>query len=266
MCSFKEGKYIYCVITQGKQKTFGNLAIGGRGDELYIISFNDIAAVVSNSPIIKYQASRENFLAHEKAIEEVMKDNTVLPVRFGTISEDEEKVKKILEREHDKFIDLLKNMQDKKELGLKAIFSAKGARLPDGQGPASGGKEDIYHYILEKYKNIETLKEKVARLSPEASRYQRMEIGKMVEGALQREKEICRKDILDYLTPLAVEVKTNNTYGELMIINSAFLVEKHKEAEFDQKVNELADKYGEQVRFKYVGTVPPFNFVNLVIE
>ncbi len=70
------------------------MGIGGRGDELYSICFNDIAAVVSNSPIIRYKVSRENTLAHEKAIEEVMKEYTVLPVRFATITEDEEKVKK----------------------------------------------------------------------------------------------------------------------------------------------------------------------------
>jgi hypothetical protein len=63
-----------------------------------------------------------------------------------------------------------------------------------------------------------------------------------------------------------VEVKTNNPYGELMIINAAFLVEKEKEAEFDHQVQELSNKYGEKVNFKFVGTLPPFNFVNLVIE
>jgi Gas vesicle synthesis protein GvpL/GvpF len=66
--------------------------------------------------------------------------------------------------------------------------------------------------------------------------------------------------------PLALEVKTNNTYGERMILNAAFLVEKTKEAAFDQKVNELADKYGDKMTFKYVGTLPPFNFVNIEIN
>ena len=39
-----------------------------------------------------------------------------------------------------------------------------------------------------------------------------------------------------------------------------------KEAEFDQNVQALDDKYGDKIKFKYVGTLPPFNFVNLVIE
>lgn len=189
-------------------------------------------------------------VAHEKAIEQVMKEHTVLPVRFCTIAEDEEKVKKILEREHDRFIDLLKNIEGKKELGLKAVF-----------------KEDIiYKDILEKYEDIRLLKEKVAALLPEKTYYQRMEIGRMVEAALQKEKKIHKEDILNALSSLSVEVKINNTYGERMIINAAFLVEKHKEAEFDRRVNELGVRYSDKIKFKYVGTLPPFNFINLTIN
>jgi len=246
----KEGKYIYCIIEAAVGKTFGSIGVGDRGDELHTICFNDIAAVVSNSPIIRYKVSRENTLAHEKAIEEVMKKHTVLPVRFATISEDEEKVKKILEKEYSKFKDLLNKMKDKKELGLKAIFN----------------EDVIYKDILEKYKEIRILKEKVAVLPSEKTYFKRAEIGEMVEAALQREKEIYKKDILDALHLLAAEVKTNSSYWELMIVNAAFLVQKDKETEFDQKVNELGAKYSSNIKFKYIGKVPPFNFVNLVIK
>jgi hypothetical protein len=246
----REGKYIYCIIESNEAQSFGPLGIGGRGNELHTVCFNDIAAVVSDSPIKKYPVSRENLIPHESAIEKVMKTHTVLPVRFGTIAEDEEKVKKILEREHDRFLALLKNMEGKKELGLKAIF-----------------KEDvIYKDILEKYKDIKVLKEKIATLPSEKTYLQRAKIGEMVEAALQKEKEIYGEEILNTLSPLALEVKTNNTYGERMIVNAAFLVERHKEAEFDQRVQELDAKYGDKMKFKYVGTLPPFNFVNLAIN
>lgn len=246
----KEGKYIYCIIKLNQYQSFGPLGIGGRGDELYTVCSNNIAAVVSNSPIMKYSVSRENTIGHEKAIEEVMKEHTVLPVRFCTIAEDEEKVKKILEREHDKFVDLLKNMEGKKELGLKAIFE----------------KEVIYNDILEKYEDVRVLKEKVAALASEKTYYRLMKIGKMVEQALEKEKEKYKDEILDILEPLSEDIRLNNVYGEMMIINAAFLVSEDKEAEFDQKVQGLAEKYGARINFKYVGTLPPFNFVNLVIE
>jgi hypothetical protein len=189
-------------------------------------------------------------LAHERAIEEAMNEHTVLPVRFATIAENEEKVKKILGNQYHKFKDLLNRMKDKKELGLKAVF-----------------KEDvIYKDILEKYKEIKLLKEKVAALSSKKTYFKMAEIGEMVEAALEKEKKIYKEDILDTLSPLAVEVKTNNTYGELMIINAAFFIEKHKEADFDQSVNELDAKYGSKLKLKYLGKVPPFNFLNLIIE
>ena len=41
---------------------------------------------------------------------------------------------------------------------------------------------------------------------------------------------------------------------------------KDRESEFDQKVQELDAKHGRKIKFKYIGTLPPFNFVNLVIE
>jgi hypothetical protein len=246
----KEGKYIYCIMDSNQPQSFGPLGIGGRGDEVYTICFDDIAAVVSNAPIKKYRISRENSLTHEKAIEAVMAEHTVLPVRFATITEDEEKVMKILEAEYERFRELLDQMKDKTELGFKAIF-----------------KEDVvYKDILEKYEDVRELKEKIAPLPPEKTHHQRMKIGEMVEAALQQEKQTIEEDILNTLSPLAVEVKTNDPYGELMIINGAFLVEKEKEAEFDNQVQELGDKYGEKVKFKFVGMLPPFNFINLVIE
>lgn len=246
----KEGIYIYCVANTTNSKTFGSIGIGARGDEVYAICHNDIAAVVSRSAQKEYKALRDNMIAHEKAIEAVMKEYTVLPVRFCTIAETEEKIKKILEKEYDKFSNLLNKFKDKKELGLKAMF-----------------KENvIYKEILEKYEQIKKTRDKIAQLPPEKTHSQRMEIGRMVEQALEKEKEKCKEEILNTLKPLSEDVKLNNTYGERMIINSAFLINKDKEAEFDAKVNEFDAKYGYKIKFMYVGTLPPFNFVNLAIN
>jgi len=246
----KEGKYIYCIIESNQTQSFGPLGIGERGDELHTVCFNKLGAVVSNSPFKKYPVSRENTLAHEVAIEEVMKKHTVLPVRFATIAKDEKKIEKILEKEHDKFKDLLNKIKGKKELGLKAIF-----------------KEDvIYKDILTGYEDIRALKEKVAKLPPEKTYYQRIKIGRMIEQALEKERETYKDEILNILRPLTEDIKINNTYGERMIINAAFLVKKDKEALFDRHIQALDAKYGDKIKFKYIGKVPPFNFVNLMIK
>ena len=250
-----EGKYIYCIIYASEYQSFGPMGIGDREDELYTISFNGIAAAVSNTPIKKYALTRKNSMAHELAIEEIMKKVcTVLPVRFATIAEGEKegekKVKKILEAEYDRFTRLLKDMEDKKELGLKAIFL----------------EDVIYKDILKKSESIRLMKEQLAKLSPEKTYFKRIDLGRQVEDRLNKEKEKCKKEILDILSPLAEKVKNDETYSERMIMNTAFLVKKEKERKFDQMVKKIGQKYDHKIHFKYVGNVPPFNFISLKID
>ena len=246
----KERKYIYCVIAARDPKNFGPIGIGGMGDELYTISYKNIAAVVSNSPKEKYELWRENVYAHERAIEEVMKVHPVLPVRFCTIAESDHKVKQILENEYNSFVNLLKDIEGKKELGLIARVNM----------------DIIYLDILEKNEDIRALKEKIALLPATVSYYKRVEIGRMVEASLIREKEIYKKEILDTLSPLAVEAKSNKIYSQQMLINAAFLINKHKEVQFEQKVEELAERHYDRIKYKLVNELPPYNFINLVIE
>ncbi len=246
----KEGKYIYCIIASDVPEKFTSPGIGARGDELYSVCYNGLAAVLSNSPVKTYRATRDNLMAHETAVEEVMKKHTVLPVRFVTIAESDDKVREILKREYVKFKDLLDKFNSKKELGVKTIFK----------------EEVIYDEIQSKYKAISDLKASLVSLPPEKTYPQRMKIGEMVEAALKNEVESLKKVILGILSPLATEVKINNAFGERMIVNAAFLVEKDKEELFYRGVNDIDAKYGQRIKLKYVCEVPPFNFVNLTIK
>ena len=248
----KEGKYIYGIIRHSRPIEFGNIGIGKRADLVYGINYKDISAVVSSSPIIQYEARRVNMTTHEKVLEEIMKQFTVLPVRFSTISEhaDDSGILKILEKDYKKFDDLLVKMDGKKELGLKVMAQ----------------ETAIYANIIEKYDEIRTMRGKLMNLPVDKTHYQRMKIGEMVAEALKKETENYKTMILDVLKPLTDDVKINDNYGELMIINAAFLIKNISEPAFDKAVFELDEKFGQFMTFKYVGTLPPYNFVNLVIN
>ena len=76
----QEGQYLYCIIGTGEARNFGPIGIGGRGDPVTTIAYRDLSTVVSSVPMSKYVVSKEIMLDHEKVIEAVMKDYTVLPV------------------------------------------------------------------------------------------------------------------------------------------------------------------------------------------
>lgn len=248
----KEGKYIYGIIRHSAPIEYGQMGIGNRADMVYGINYKNITAIVSNSPIIQYEARRVNMMAHEKVLEEVMKRFTVLPVRFSTISEhnDDSGILKILEKDFEKFDNLLTKMEGKKELGLK-ILAHDAA---------------IYESIIEKHDDIRLLRSKLINLPVDKTHYQRMKIGEMVAEALKKEIANYKNIVLDVLNPLADDVKINDNYGEMMILNAAFLINNISEPEFDKAVYDLDEKYGKIMTFKYVGTLPLYNFVNLVIN
>jgi hypothetical protein len=248
----KEGKYIYGIIRNSAPLNYGPIGMGKRADEVYSISYNGISAIVSNSPVIIYEARRINMITHEKVLEEVMKQFTVLPVRFSTISEhnDDEGILRILEKDFQKFDETLNKMDGKKELGLKVLAH----------------ETPIYESILEKYDDIRTLRAKLINMPVDKTHYQRMKIGEMVAEALKKETSNFKNLILDALSPIADDMKLNDNYGEMMILNSSFLIKNSSEPLFDKAVNDLDEKYGSFMTFKYVGTLPPYNFVNLVIN
>jgi len=246
------GIYLYCIIRHNGRIDFGPIGIGSRANNVYTINYKDICVVVSQSEAMRYEARRINLTAHSLVLEEVMRQFSILPIRFSTISEsnDELKILAILEKEYDKFSDLLQRIQGKKELGLKVIAL----------------EEPIYKHILDKYDDIRTLKEKLTNLDPGKAHYQLMKIGEMVEKALIKENSNFSENIINALTPLAEEVKVNDKYGERMILNAAFLIKNEVEPEFDEAINALDEQYGNLLSFKYVGMLPPYNFVNLVIN
>jgi hypothetical protein len=248
----KEGKYIYGIIRHSDPIDYGPIGMGKRADLVYGICHKGITAIVSNSPVMIYEARRVNMICHEKVLEEIMKQFTVLPVRFSTISEhsDDAGVLRIIEKDYQKFDDMLTKMEGKKELGLKVLAQ----------------EAPIYESILEKYDDIRSLRDKLIHLPVDKTHYQRMKIGEMVAEALKKETSNYKNIILDALSPLADDVKINDNYGEMMILNAAFLIKNNVEPAFDKVVNDLDAQFGRFMIFKYVGTLPPYNFVNLVIN
>ena len=50
-----------------------------------------------------------------------------------------------------------------------------------------------------------------------------------------------------------------------MIMNSAFLVSRDQEADFDARVQTLGAKY-DKLTFRYTGPWPPYTFVNIRLK
>lgn len=246
-----EGKYIYCIVGTKQERNFGPIGIGGRGDDVLTIGYNDLSMVVSSHPITKFVVNRDNMLAHERVIEEVMKEfDGVLPVRFGTIASNADEIRNLLDRRYREFKSALLDADHKIELGVKGLWK---------------NMDVIFKEVVDENKEIKRTKEDIQNDKNKKNIQAKMKVGKMVEKTLEKKKEKEAERIVDVLRRTAFDYKLNKTIGDEMFMNAAFLVDKGREKEFDNIMDDSSRKYMDRTKFMYVGPMPLFNFVNIVI-
>ena len=168
------GKYIYCIVEKKDHPEFTSQNIGKEYSPVYSLYYKEIGAVISESPIIKYPLISDNYIAHQKVVEEAQSFNLIpLPVRFGTIANDEESILAILEKRYNDFQSNLEQMHGKHELGLKLFWKENTA----------------YNEILQENPTIRSERDKLKLLDPDKTYFQRIRVGELVEKAIEEKRE-----------------------------------------------------------------------------
>ena len=245
------GIYVYCVIETADPKTFGKIGIGGRSDEVFTVHYRDLAAVVSRTPLMVYDPTRENLLFHEGVNEVVIEQGfTPVPMSFGTLFRTENDVVEFLEDTYDALRDVLVKMKDKLEIGLKISWN----------------REEVLAEIERDHEHIRRLKEEIVSNAQGSTYFARMQLGRMVDQALSEKSDAFVRDIYDHLRDAAIASRPGKTIGDKMIMNASFLVERDKIPTFDEKVAELGQRYEGKLTFRYTGPWPPYSFVTIRLQ
>jgi hypothetical protein len=249
------GTYIYCIaraqpFEQG-DLPFTTPGIGGPDKPVRLLTYDDLAAVVSDATRDDYTVTRENLLAHQRVIMQAMSRSDVLPVAFGTVAESDQQVQEQLLRvAADDLHRALEEVQGCIELELKVLWN----------------EEQLFAEIMAENDDIRALQDSLADQPPEATQYERIQLGQRVAAAIERKSEAEADSLLDALEPLAVQARVNDNLGDMMLLNAAFLVDRSQEQAFDATVQALgAAQAGRQI-FQYVGPLPPYNFVDIELR
>lgn len=246
----EEGKYFYCIIESNATRDFGPIGIGGDSARVYTVHHKELGAVVSDTPIRIYDPTRDNVLAHEFVNQTVMKEYTVIPMSFGTLFRTEEDIVELLKSTYQAFGDVLEKMKDKIEFGLKVLWD----------------RDLVRERIEEENEEIRRVKVEINRNAQNSTYFARMQLGRLVEQAVEDTRNSYVRDIQEALKPHAVAVRSNKTIGDRMILNAAFLVDRERARTFDERVKEISQKFEGLLTFKYTGPWPPYNFVNIKLK
>ncbi len=244
------GKYVYCIIKTDTPRDFGSIGIGEGDRRVYTVQCDQLAAVVSDTPLRVYDPTRENVLAHEFVNESVMRQFTLIPMSFGTIFRTEEDIVELLRSTYGTFDEVLEQIRDKIEFGLKVLWN----------------RDRVIASLSDSDPEIARLRQEIEQNSGGATYFARMQLGKRIEEALERAGDHYVAEILETLRPASVASRTNKPIGERMVMNAAFLVDRVQEAFFDEQVKAASRRFEGVLTFKYTGPWPPYNFVNIKLK
>lgn len=243
--STQNGIYVFCAIRENQPKRFGKVRLNGQENEVYTVHHSNVAMVVTqvNGEVLP---ERENLFAHQQIISEVMKHYCLIPMSFGNVFHSEQDVLLITKHLNDEFEKLFALLENKMEVGLKVI-----------------AKKDWIEQEMKQETDLNEWKASKKDLSSPSSLYDQIRVGELAQNFVLRLQAEVEEQIYTPLLELAEAGKQNNTIPGKILLNAAYLLDREKESIFDEKVNELYEKWKDKVDFKYTGPWPAYNFVNI---
>jgi hypothetical protein len=242
-------RYIYGIVAEPRLRRFGFPGVGDA--EVYTINHDGIAAIVSDTQLQEIDPTRKNVHTHTVVQDELLKEYTLLPMGFGMIAASEDEVRRLLEKNYEGFVSELNRLAGKIEVELK-VFWDQEAIIKELQGESQ---------------ELTKIKARInATSSPIEAQNLLVKAGKLVERIALEWKTKYAELVYAILKELSLDAQVNNPVGIKNLLNASFLIDKSRENQFKEEVYRLDSKFQGKIDFKYVGPLPPYNFVNLKLE
>lgn len=236
------GTYVYGVVRPG-----GSVAVSGEDGvpDVRVVEAGGLAALVSDSP---EKASREAVLSHNLVLEAALDDSPVVPFRFGVVMKDDDSVRtEILEAHHDELATLLERLEGRVQYALKVSYH----------------EDAVVADVLAGEPELARLRDQVHGRPEDATYKQRVRLGELLNKAIEQRRRRDGKEILDALLPLAEAVDLEGPEDELMLANVVFLLKQDQIDEFNATLEEIAGPRAELMRFRLIGPMPAYNFIEV---
>ena len=234
--------YVYAITSADHPlRLKGVKGVGDPAGELRALGNRALSAVVSDAPAA-LRAKRRDLVAHQGVLERLLADGPVLPMRFGLVAPDDEQVLTALDDQRDAYLERLAELDGCLEFNLKA----------------SRDEDDLMREIVEESDEVRQLNE-FTRENPDA-RNQKIALGELLSGEIQRRNSIEAQRIVAQLEPLT-EGQRAAEQQDPNFLNVSFLVKRDNAELFSRAVRDEAERRGPAYSLTLHGPLPPYSFV-----
>ncbi|WP_159774885.1 GvpL/GvpF family gas vesicle protein [Streptomyces sp. HM190] len=218
--------------------------MGGVGDPpcpVRILKDGGLAAIVSDAPE-GLRPKRRDLLAHQNVLNEAGGGGSVLPMRFGSVAEDDAAVTHVLAERAEHYRERLGALDGKVEYNVKASHDEQG----------------VLHRVMSENTELRALAE-TNRKADGGTYEDRLRLGEMVAGAVQHREAEDAAQLRRALERAATAISVGpDSTGWLA--NVSYLVDRKSAEVFLAAVEEVRASHP-HVELRVNGPLPPYSFV-----
>jgi hypothetical protein len=240
--------YLYAIVAGDEARSYPSLGLDGK--DVYTISNDRVAAVVSRLSSSKVRPERANLKAHQAVLSRLLADTTPLPMAFGTIANSPQAIHTILVKNRRAFDEQLARVAGKVEMGLRVSWDVS----------------NIFEYLVNIHAELRSARDRMMSARHQLTQEEKIELGRMFDRLLNDDREDHTSKVERALAPLCVEFKANQCRNENEVINLACLVRRDAQEAFSAGVFAAANFFDNNFSFDYSGPWAPHNFVELELE
>ncbi|MGK5631014.1 GvpL/GvpF family gas vesicle protein [Streptomyces sp. URMC 123] len=234
--------YVYGIVHTGHPALpEGLVGIGDPPREVRTVRSGELAAVVSDCPD-ELRPKRRDLLAHQHVLAEVGAGGPVLPLRFGSLSADDDTVRQVLEDHGEHYRRQLDQLDGRVEYNVKAVHR----------------EQDVVRLVVTEDPEARALTE-ANRAAGGGSYENRLRLGERIANGVRAREVHDAKVIEGALAPHA-ELHQPGPEGSGWLVNLSFLLERQAAAGFLNAVEKLRET-NPHLDLQVNGPLPPYSFV-----
>ena len=246
--------YLYALLSGSPQiELLSEIENNGMVEPVLGIWHNNIGMAISRAPeklftdLMREEAV--DWLArHQKVMEDMQQNYTIIPVKMGTVFDNVDEVRHLLEEKEGEVTGLLNSLVNMQEWRLMLSW-----RNMVNVIAAIGEETEIKSYKTQL--SLGTVEQQ-----------DMIKIGEMVDISLKCKQKSIRDKVISEFYPIVEKYFMNRANLESTVVDALFLVHGDRQEEMMQKLVALHQKYREEFDFRISGPQMPKSFATVHIK
>ena len=236
--------YVYGIVPA--DAPLDGLEDAGMGEAVVLVTEGRVGALVEAVDPERPLGRRRDLVAHSTVLNTMAERGPVLPLRFGSVVQDERAVREELlapQREH--FSALLADVAGKLQFTLRARYDL----------------DAVLTEVVDSEPEVAELRRRTAGLPEEATHYERVRLGELVAQAVDVRRSRDAQQIRERIAPYTLDHVVREVSGMDSLAELSFLVDTARRGDLEDAAEQLAAELAGRAKLSLVGPMALYDFV-----